>query len=83
MITEIKIGVVKINGKRHKTAISQLRNRYFRELELTEQPRALIEHLNRLEIKAPVSGIVYGLQVFALRSVIRAAEPVLYLVPQN
>ena len=50
---------------------------------MTEQRRALIEHLNRLEIKAPVSGIVYGLQVFALRSVIRAAEPVLHLVPQN
>jgi len=39
-------------------------------LELTEQRRALID---QLKIKAPVSGIVYGLQVFALRSVIRIA----------
>jgi HlyD family secretion protein len=30
-----------------------------------------------------VAGIVYGMQVFAPRSVIRAADPVLYLVPQD
>ena len=52
-------------------------------MELTEQRRALKEQLAQLEIKAPVSGIVYGLQVFALRAVIRAAEPVLYIVPQD
>ena len=52
-------------------------------MELKEQRRALKQQLARLDIKAPVSGIVYGLQVFALRAVIRAAEPLLYLVPQD
>jgi HlyD family type I secretion membrane fusion protein len=83
LITEIEIETVKISSTRHETAISQLRDQHYREMELKEQRRALKQQLARLDIKAPVSGIVYGLQVFALRAVIRAAEPLLYLVPQD
>ena len=36
-----------------------------------------------MDIRAPVSGIVYGMQVRTPRSVVRAAEPLLYLVPQD
>ena len=36
-----------------------------------------------MEIKAPVSGIVYGMTVFTPRSVLRAADPVLYIIPQD
>ena len=52
-------------------------------MELTKQHRALKEQLARLKIKAPVSSIVYGVQVFALWAVNRAAEPVLYLALQD
>ena len=83
LITEIEIETVKISSTRHETAISQLRDQHYREMELKEQRRALKQQLARLDIKATVSGIVYGLQVFALRAVIRAAEPLLYLVPQD
>ncbi|WP_120500060.1 HlyD family type I secretion periplasmic adaptor subunit [Roseovarius sp. EL26] len=82
-ITEIGIEILKLGTARREEAISQLRDLQYRELELHEQRRALIERLSRLDIKAPVSGIVYGLQVFARRSVIRPADPVLYLVPQD
>ena len=83
LITEIEIETFKIGSTRRETAISHLRDQHYREMELTEQRRALKQQLAQLEIKAPVSGIVYGLQVFALRAVIRAAEPVLYIVPQD
>ena len=43
----------------------------------------MLERLDRLDIRAPVSGIVYSKQVFALRSVIRPADPLLYLIPQD
>ncbi|MBA3912126.1 MAG: HlyD family type I secretion periplasmic adaptor subunit, partial [Rhodobacter sp.] len=36
-----------------------------------------------LEVRAPVAGIVLGLQVTTPRAVLRAAEPVLYLIPQD
>ncbi|MEJ6478612.1 MAG: HlyD family secretion protein, partial [Octadecabacter sp.] len=33
--------------------------------------------------RAPVSGVGYGMRGFAERSVVRAADPLLYLVPQD
>ncbi|TLP68936.1 HlyD family type I secretion periplasmic adaptor subunit [Parasedimentitalea maritima] len=82
-ITEIEIEVLKLGTGRREAAITQLRDLRYQELELAETRRSLLEQLQRLDIRAPVSGIVYGLQVHTPRSVIRAAEPVLYLVPQD
>ena len=82
-ITEIDIEVLKLGTRRREEAISTLRDLQFRELELLEQRRALIEQMSRLDIVAPVGGVVYDLQVFALRSVIRPADPILYVVPQD
>lgn len=82
-ITEIEIEIIKLDTQRREEAITRLRDLQFQELELAEQRRSLKERLSRLDIRAPVSGIVYGLQVFAKRSVIRPADPVLYLVPQD
>ncbi|WP_457645152.1 HlyD family type I secretion periplasmic adaptor subunit [Profundibacter sp.] len=82
-ITEIDIEVLKYGTKRREEAITRLRDLQFRELELTEKRRALKERLSRLDIRAPLAGVVYGMQFFAPRSVIRPADPVLYLVPQD
>jgi len=82
-ITELEIEILKIETQRREEAITRLRDLQFQELELAEQRRSLQERLSRLEIRAPVYGIVYGMQVFAKRSVIRPADPVLYLVPQD
>ncbi|APZ53063.1 HlyD family type I secretion periplasmic adaptor subunit [Salipiger abyssi] len=82
-ITEIEIEILKLDTTRREEAITTLRDMQFRSRELAEQRQALKEQLKRMEITAPVSGVVYGLTVFAPRSVIRAAEPVLYLVPQD
>ncbi|ANT60511.1 RTX toxin [Salipiger sp. CCB-MM3] len=82
-MTEIDIEVLKLATTRREEAITQLRDMQYRERELAEQRSALLEKLKRMEIRAPVSGVVYGLTVFAPRSVIRAADPVLYLIPQD
>lgn len=82
-ITELEIEILNLESQRREEAITRLRDLLYRELELRESRRALIEQLSRLDIKSPVSGIVYGMQVFALRSVIRPADPVLYIVPQD
>lgn len=82
-ITEIEIEMLKLQTRQREEAITRLRDLQYRELELAEQRRSLQERLSRLEIKAPVSGVVYGLQVFTLRSVIRPADPVLYVIPQD
>jgi len=82
-ITEIDIEVLKLGSRRREDAITRLRDLQYRELELAEQRRSLQQRLERLDITAPVSGIVYGMQVHTPRSVIRPADPVLYLVPQD
>ena len=82
-ITEIDIEVLKLGTRRREDAITRLRDLQYRELELAEQRRSLQEQLNRLDITAPVSGIVYGLRVQTVHSVIRPADPLMFLVPQD
>ena len=82
-ITEIDIEILKLGSSRREEATTQLRDLGYRELELAERRRSLIEQISRLEIRAPVSGLVHALQVTTPRSVIRAADPVLFLVPQD
>ncbi|WP_322867796.1 HlyD family type I secretion periplasmic adaptor subunit [Aquicoccus sp. G2-2] len=82
-IAEIEISILKLGTDRREAAISQLRDLHLRETELREKRRALDKRIARLEITAPGSGVVYDLNVFAPRSVIRPAEPLLYLVPQD
>lgn len=82
-ITETSIEILRLSEARREEAITRLRDLQFRELELAEQRRALVQRLERMDIRAPVSGIVYGLQVFARRAVLRPAEPVLFIVPQD
>jgi HlyD family secretion protein len=82
-ITEIGIEILKLGTARREEAITVLRDLQFGKLEVEEKYHRLKERLARLDIRAPVAGIVYDLQFFARRSVIRAAEPILYLVPQD
>lgn len=82
-ITELDIEILKLETQRREEAITTLRDLQFRERELAENRRAILERLDRMEITAPVSGVVYGLTVFTPRSVIRPADPVLFLVPQD
>ncbi|TYB88416.1 HlyD family type I secretion periplasmic adaptor subunit [Oceaniovalibus sp. ACAM 378] len=82
-MTEIDIQILQLGTTRQEEAITQMRDIQYRELELAERRRSLKERLNRLDITAPVAGIVYGMQVFAERSVVRPADPVLFIVPQD
>jgi HlyD family secretion protein len=82
-ITEIELEITRLHARRQEEALAQLRDLGFRELELAERRRALGEQIDRLEIRAPVAGTVLGLQVTTPRAVVRAAEPLMFLVPQD
>ncbi|PKP75236.1 MAG: HlyD family type I secretion periplasmic adaptor subunit [Alphaproteobacteria bacterium HGW-Alphaproteobacteria-6] len=82
-MTETEIGILRLGSARREEASSQLRDLGYRELELAERRRALVEQVARLEIRAPVAGLVHALAVTTPRSVIRAADPVLFIVPQD
>ena len=81
--TEIEIQILTLASTRREEAITRLRDLQYNELELSERSRTLRQRLGRLDLRAPVSGIVFGMQVFAEQSVISGAEPVMFLVPQD
>jgi len=82
-ITEIEIEILRLKTVRREEAITRLRDLQFNEIEVREEARELAERLSRLEVRAPVAGVVYGMTVFGPGAVIRPAEPVLYVVPQD
>ena len=82
-ITETDIQILGVATQRREQAITQLRDMNTSAMRLAEQRRALLNQLDRLDIRAPMAGVVYDMQVVAPRSVIKAAEPVLYIVPQD
>ncbi|MEM7470303.1 MAG: HlyD family type I secretion periplasmic adaptor subunit [Pseudomonadota bacterium] len=82
-ITEADLEILALRTQREEAAITQLRDLEARAAELIEQRLALQDQLSRLVITSPVSGLVFGLTVFAERAVIRPADPLLYIVPQD
>ena len=82
-ITEIDLEKLKLVNKQRDDSIAEMREIEFREIELRSRREALSDEIARLDIRAPVSGVVYGSTADTLRGVVRAAEPILYLVPQN
>ncbi|WP_444968081.1 HlyD family type I secretion periplasmic adaptor subunit [Roseovarius pacificus] len=77
------IALLQLKTQRRENAVSLLRDLEFREIELSERRLSLQDTISRLDIRAPVGGIVYGLQVFGAQSVVQAAQPLMYIVPQD
>lgn len=82
-IARLEIERVRLINARRQAAITELRDIQFRELELTEQRVSLLKRLERMDIRAPVSGVVYGSTVFANNAVVQPAEPLMYVVPSD
>ncbi|MCA0928190.1 HlyD family type I secretion periplasmic adaptor subunit [Ruegeria profundi] len=82
-IAATEIEIVELTATRREQAITALRDVQTQISELAERRLSLDVRLSRLDIRAPVSGTVYGSQVFALQSVIQPAEPMMYVVPQD
>lgn len=82
-ITETELQIITLGTSRRETAITELRDIRAEELQLTEQLRAQQAQFDRLTVTAPVGGVVYGMTVFGVGSVVRPADPVLFIVPQD
>lgn len=82
-VAEIEIAILNIHSTVREEATTALREIEAKVAELKENRNAKLETLGRMDITAPMSGIVLGMQVHALRSVIRPADPLLYIIPQE
>ncbi|MFC3061403.1 HlyD family type I secretion periplasmic adaptor subunit [Paenirhodobacter populi] len=82
-IVETRLEILALDSRRREDATKELRDLGLQELQLTEQRTVLREQISRLEVRAPVAGLVHGLQVAGPRAVLRAADTVAYVVPQD
>lgn len=82
-IAALRIQMLRLDTARRENAITQLRDLEFREVELGERFFDLRDQIARLAIRAPAGGVVFGSIVDAPQSVVRPADPVMYIIPQD
>jgi HlyD family secretion protein len=82
-VTELEMQTLGLSAQRREEANTQLRDIGSSELQLIQRQRALAEQVARLDIRAPTSGTVLGLQVTTPRAVLRPADPVAFIIPQD
>lgn len=82
-ISEIDLEALSLTSQRREDAISAISSLRYELITITTQITSLQERLQRLDVHAPVSGVVHGLKVFAPRAVLRPADDVMALIPQD
>lgn len=82
-LSQIGLSRLEKSATYREQAETELRDQGYRELELAERRRSLTEQIARLEVRAPVAGIVQELQVTTPHAVIRPADPIMYIIPQD
>ncbi|MCP4184449.1 MAG: HlyD family type I secretion periplasmic adaptor subunit, partial [Hyphomicrobiales bacterium] len=82
-ISETEIQILQIDREFRQSVLTELRQIEQDVNDMTHQLHATAEKLNRVEIKAPVSGIVHELSVFTIGGVIGPGTAILQIIPQN
>ncbi|WP_269586162.1 HlyD family type I secretion periplasmic adaptor subunit [Roseibium sp. Sym1] len=82
-ISETEIQILQIEREFRQTVLTELRQVEQEVNDMTQQLHATLEQLSRVEITAPVAGIVHELSVFTIGGVIGPGDPVLQLIPQD
>ena len=80
-MTETALRIGGLRTERMEAAAAELREVEPRIAELEETRRSLADRVDHLTVRAPVAGIVLGLQTPKPQVVLRPAEPILSLVP--
>ena len=80
-IASLKIEQLRLLERRREDAIVRLRDLNYSAIEFEERRIRLSAQISKLEVRAPVAGIVFDTRVLALQSVVRPAEAMMYIVP--
>jgi HlyD family type I secretion membrane fusion protein len=82
-IGEARSEIARLDQGNREAVLTELRDVQTQIGELTEQRTALLDRSGRLDILAPRSGRVLGIRAHTVGGVIRASEPIMYIVPEN
>ncbi|OHV71855.1 hemolysin secretion protein D [Ensifer sp. LCM 4579] len=80
-IAEIEQQIINLGTTRLNEAVSELSKVEAELFELQQQLRAAEDVLARIDIRAPVDGVVMGLQMHTTGGVVRPGEPLMSIVP--
>ncbi len=82
-ISSIELEILRLESTRREEAIGLLRDIGQQLGELLERRSALVATLERLKIRAPVSGVVHGSTIFTNSAVLQPSAPVMFIVPED
>lgn len=82
-IAATRVERLQLDGERREQAIGELRDLQAEAAELRQQRIAIADQLTRMEIRAPLGGIVHALAVHSRQAVIQPADPLLHIVPED
>jgi HlyD family secretion protein len=82
-ITGVSLEIIALNSTRQEEAVTVLRDLHGAQRELSEQLQVLADRISRLEIRAPVEGVIHGLEINTVGAVLGAAERLMSIVPQD
>ncbi len=82
-IAEQKLQIAQLTNERMADVTKDLRDTHARLVEVLPKRKSAEAVLGRMEIRAPYSGRVVGLNVFAVGAVIQRGEKILDIVPDD
>ena len=82
-IAELEIQILHIDARRIEQAEEMARDVQAQENQVRERLASVRSSLGRMEVRAPVSGEVFGLAVLAPQEVVRPGETILQIVPAD
>ncbi|WP_206019891.1 HlyD family type I secretion periplasmic adaptor subunit [Pseudomaricurvus alkylphenolicus] len=82
-IGETKLNILQLDKDFHRNVVDELAEVQTSLNDTEERMNALLDTVERTEIRAPAKGIVHGLQVHTLGAVLSPGTPILDIVPQS
>lgn len=82
-IAEIELQIIQIDQDQRSEVIRELREIEARMAELNERSIAAADQLKRVDIRAPMTGIVHQLAVHTIGGVVSPSEVIMEIVPEG
>ena len=82
-ITETELQILQIDNDMRSEVMKDLREAQGKDAELSERLVAARDQLKRIDIRAPLSGIVHQLAVHTVGGVVNQGEPIMLIVPEG
>ena len=82
-ISEIELQILSVDQNIRRDAQREIRDIEAKTADFRERMIAVSDRLKRIDIVAPVSGVIHELAVHTVGGVVTPAEPIMLIVPKN